>query len=344
MKCEPTSSVLNISAVCAHKVLGICVALFATGLLSGCATTDENAQGMGNSAVYVYGEEEGLLGEFAPIFLVEHDEKSYNKIGTPSARHTETGREEIFIDSAVPTIYHQTRIFQTEKGKYTNLIYRVHFERSPFTWRPFNASAGHNVGAMAVVTLNEDRQPVYLTTVQSCGCYHAITPTSFLDTDAYPDEWDANGDRVYGEKLPGLLEYPEPFATGSRIVIVIRDGTHRTKDIRISRLEDLDAGTRVVRAQVADIEALKSLVLGDETTSFYHTKGRKRGLVKGAHKPWETLLFGLWAWDANVGQDREYASKEEGGRRFYSTLSASKKKRSDMWDYEGYLKHNGWKP
>lgn len=344
MKYEPISSVPSASGVGAHKLLGICAALLATGLLAGCVTTGESTQEVGSTTAYVYGEEDGILAEFAPVFLVEHDENSYNKIGTPSARHTETGREEIFIDSAVPTIYHQTRTFQTEKGEYTNLIYRVHFKRSPFTWSPFNASAGRHVGAMAVVTLDEDRRPVYLTTVQSCGCYHAITPTSFLDMDAYPDEWDVNGVTVYGEKLPGILEYPEPFTPDSRIVIVIRDGTHRTKDIRISRIEDLQAGTQVVPTQVVDIVALKSLTLGEETTSFYHTKGRKKGLVKGAHKPWETLLFGLWAWDANVGQDREYASKEVGGRRFYTTLSASKKKRSDMWDYEGYLKHNGWKP
>lgn len=328
----------------ANALLGICAAILATGFLAGCATTGGAALDSGNTTAYVYGQEDGILADFAPIFLVEHDEESYNKIGTPSASYTETGREDIFVDSSVPTIYHQTRTFQTEKGEYTNLIYRVHFERSPFTWKPFNASAGHNVGAMAVVTLDQNQRPIYLTTVQSCGCYHAITPTSFLDADAYPDEWDMNGVTVYGEELPGVLEYPEPFTTDSRIVIVLRDGTHRTKDIRIGRLEDLEARTQIVRTRVANVEALKSLKLGIDSTSFYHTKGRKRGLVKGAHKPWETLIFGLVAWDANVGQDREYASKDESGRRFYTTLRSSQKKRSDMWDYAGYLRNNGWKP
>lgn len=324
--------------------LGMCLALVAVSAVTGCATTGEGMPDIGKTTAYVYGEGDGLAADFAPIFLVEHDEQSYNKVGTPSARYTETGREDIFVDSSIPTIYHQTRTFQTEKGEYTNLIYRVHFERSPFTWKPFNASAGRNVGAMAVVTLNENQQPIYLTTVQSCGCYHVITPTSFLDANAYPDDWDADGVTVYGEDLPGRLTYPEPFATDSRIVIVLRNGTHRTKDILIARLEDLEAGTQVVRTRAAKIETLKSLKLSVTSTSFYHTKGRKRGLVKGARKPWETLIFGIVAWDANVGQDREYASKDDSGHRFYTTLRANQKKRSDMWDYAGYLRNNGWKP
>lgn len=326
------------------RSIGICTALIAAVALTGCVTTGGAMPGPGSTTAYVYDGDDELLSAYAPVFLIEHSERRYNKIGTPSARSTSRNKEEVFVDSSIPTIFHQVRTFQTEKGEYTNLIYRVHFERSPFTWVPFNFSAGKNVGAIAVVTLNEDNLPVLLTTVQSCGCYHAIIPTNFLEREAYPDEWDMDGITVYGERLPGLLDFPEPFTDDSKIVITLRDGTHRTGDIRVSRIDALDGISNTVHARVAPIEALKKLPLDEGTTSFYHTKGRKRGLVNGAHKPWETLLFGLWAWDANVGQDREYASKEDGGRRFYTTLSAFRKKRSDMWDYEGYLNHNGWKP
>lgn len=312
--------------------------------LSGCATVNSESTVAGTTTAYVREGNDGLLAAFAPVFVIEHDEKPYNKIGTPSARYNDSGHEEIYVDPSKPTIYEQIRTFETEESQYTNLIYRVHFEKSPFTWIPFNASAGHNVGAIAVVTLDEDENPVFLTTVQSCGCYHAITPTNRLDPDAYPADWTGEPVIVYGEHLPARVKFPDPLTPETRIVITIRDGTHRTKDISVARLDELANSYHIVEAAHAPMESLKELPLDDGSTSFYHTKGRKRGLVKGAYKPWETLLFGLWAWDSHVGQDREYASKADSGRRFYTTLSAWKKEDSDMWDYAGYLRHNGWKP
>jgi len=44
-----------------------------------------------------------------------------------------------------------------------------------------------------------------------------------------------------------------------------------------------------------------------------------------------------------VGQDREYGSKDETGRLFYTTLNRMDKKDSDMSDYKGFLELNGWK-
>lgn len=298
----------------------------------------------GETVAYVYAADEALLAAHAPVFIIEHNEFAYNRIGTPSARFDEHGNEEIYVDPDRATIYHQIETFETDKGAYTNLIYRIHFEESPFTWQPFNASAGKNVGAMAVVTLDETNRPVLLTTVQSCGCYHAITPTNFLPADVYPEDWINKTLENYGETLPGRLDYPDSAGTDSRIAIRIRSGTHRTMDITLMTLPELTDAYSVVDATAAPMESLKEIPLGKGHTSFYHEKGRNRGLVKGATKPWETLLFGLWSWDSHVGQDREYASKEDSGHRFYTTLRASQKKEADMWDYAGYLRHNGWRP
>lgn len=293
---------------------------------------------------YLYAGDEALLAEQAPVFLIGHNELAYNRIGTPSARFDEDGEEEIYIDPERPTIYHQIETFETDKGLYRNLIYRIHFEESPFTWRPFNASAGKNVGAMAIVTLDETNHPVLLTTVQSCGCYHAITPTNFLRTDVYPEEWVDEPVVNYGETLPARLNYPKNTATDSRIVIHIGSGTHRTIDISLMTPSNIADAYPTIAAATAPMESLKTIPLTEGYTSFYYEKGYKRGLVKGAEKPWETLLFGLWSWDSHVGQDREYASKEDSGHRFYTTLRASQKKEADMWDYAGYLRHNGWRP
>lgn len=298
----------------------------------------------GTSSAYVVAGAEGPLQRFAPIFLIEHDEEAFNKIGTPSARPGARGKAEIFVDPGRPTIYTEVEPFDAEGGRYTNLIYRIHFERNPFTLAPLNVGAGKNVGAIAVVTLNSKDEPVWVTTVQSCGCYHAIMPTDYLPASAYPEAWDTSGFVVYGEHLPGLLKLKDG-PTDGRIVISIRGGSHRTMGVSVESLSTLQGRMAVVQASASGVEALKSLPLPDGTdTSFYFTEGRRKGLVKGAHKPMETALFGLWAWDHNVGQDREYGAKEEAGRRFYTTLFFKNKKDSDMWHFAQFLEHNGWKP
>lgn len=297
----------------------------------------------GNPAEAAYWLEpsDSLISQFTPVFLIEENSKHYNKIGTPSARYSTTNREEIYVDTTVPTVYHETHTFSTDQGTYTNLVYRIHFVKTPIAWVPLNVGAGKNVGAMVVITLNEDEQVIFVSTVQTCGCYHAIVPTNHLRKAAYSEDWSPNGRMVYGEYIPGRLIFPE--GDGHRLVVSIRSGTHRTKGLSVMSLDEIQQKHPMVKMALAPMASLKSLPLGESTTSFYYEKGRKRGLVKGAHKPIEKILFGLWTWDSHVGVDREYGAKEDVGRRFYTTLNFSKKKKSDMWHYANYLNFNGWK-
>lgn len=315
------------------------VAAFAMAL--GAPAEEEST---GTTSAYVLEGGAGLVQRFAPIFVVEHDEERFNKIGTASARVNERGKTEVYVDASHPTIYTEVETFETERERYTNLIYRIHFERNPFTLVPLNVGAGKNVGAIAVVTLNSREEPVWLTTVQSCGCYHAIVPTDYLPEESYPEQWNKDGNTVYGEALPGLLALKDAPAD-ARVAIAIRSGSHRCMGIDVDSESALRTRLAVVPASSSDVTALKALPLPDgASTSFYHTEGHRKGLVKGAYKPMETALFGLWAWDHNVGQDREYGPKEEAGRRFYTTLFFKHKKDSDMWHFARYLEHNGWKP
>ena len=302
------------------------------------------ASASASTAAYVPAGGDSLLDQYAPVFLIEEHEHTYNRIGTPAARATKRGKAEIFVDPSTPTLYRSARTFTTENGTYTNLIYRVHFERSPFTWSPFNAGAGKNVGAMVVITLDENERPVFVSTLQSCGCYHAILPTNHLANSAYPEEWSDAPRSVYGETLPAQLTFPEGRPASHRTLVTIRSGSHRNGELAVMRVDAIHSKYSVIEMEAADMDDLKSLTFDGKTTSFYHERGRRKGLVKGAYKPWETLLFGVWAWDSHVGQDREYGPKDKVGRRFYTTLQFSKKKKADMWDYAGYLRHNGWKP
>lgn len=318
-----------------------------TTLATLAGTAQASTASEGTTTAYVLEGGEGLVQRFAPVFVIEHDELPYNKIGTPTADRGENGRERVFVDPLHATIYTQAEDFETARGRYTNLIYRIHFEANPFTFVPLNVGAGKNVGVLAIVTLNDQNEPVWLTTVQSCGCYHAIIPTDYLPAGAYPNDWDRDGFTVYGEHLPGQLGLKVAAASDPRIVMTIRGGSHRCKGVAVETMAELTGAMAVTpaAAAAAPIEALKSLSLPDGSeTSFYHTKGRRKGLVKDAFKPLETMLFGLWAWDHNVGQDREYGSKEEAGRRFYTTLFFARKKDADLWRFADFLIHNGWKP
>ena len=102
--------------------------------------------------------------------------------------------------------------------------------------------------------------------------------------------------------------------------------------------------TGVVNAVLADLASLKKLPLEDgTTTSFYHQDWPLTGHVKEAIKPWETLLLGLVSLDLFVGMDKEYGDTLESGNPFYTSLKPWNRSVSDMNDFAGYLRFNGWR-
>ena len=291
-------------------------------------------------------EGDTLLDRYAPVFVTEHAERPWNRVGTPSARLTESGEEQVYVDPDEATIYRRRIPFEAGGQRYTNLVYRVHFQRSPFTLVPFNAGTGKNVGLLTVVTLDAWERPVWVTTVHTCGCYHAVLPTNFLPREAWPETWDRAGVEIYGEQLPGLLVWPEDDEP-ARLMVKIRDGSHRVMDAAVVSEAALAEGYDALRVASQPIAALDALPLergskAQATTSFFHESGRKRGLVKGAWKPLETLLFGWWIRDFHVGRDRRYGPREQ-TQLFYTTLNPARKDRSDMWSFASFLELEGWK-
>jgi hypothetical protein len=304
-----------------------------------------NAPAEPHTTAYVMKDTGDRYAQYAPVFVVERSGKAYNRVGSPAARARASGEPRVYVDPEAPAYYVQEQQFKTPKGTYTNLLYRVHFVKSPFTLVPFNASAGRNVGLMAIVTLDAQGTPLFVTTVHSCGCYHAVLPTSYVPKEDYPAQYDFKGMTVYGEHLPGRLDYPETFSTDVRPVIFLRPDTHRVMDIKIERLADVQKNYKVVAAEEKTVEDLDAIPVkgGDGTTSFYYESGPKKGLVKGAFKPWEALLFGWWGGDMHVGQDRKYGQCNDVGQLFYTTLNPAKRDKSDMWHFDRFLEFNGWK-
>lgn len=286
------------------------------------------------------GEEPQL--RFAPIFLVEGYDKSYNRIGKPSARLDKKGEEDVYVDPAIPVYYTEIRKWENGGESYTNLVYRVHFEMSKGNSKSKDGGKGRNVGTIVIITLDKAGKPVYFNSVQTCGCFHAVLPTPFTPESAYPKQWNKDEFKVYGEKLPGILKYPEDFDDSIRPVLFLRDGNHRTADVQMASIASVRKKYELFSASMAPMESLKHLPLGNGETSFYFEDGKNKGLVKGAYKRTEALLLGAWIGDSRVGQDRIYGGEEELPRGFYTTINPSEKDGSDMWDYAKFLKQNDW--
>lgn len=285
---------------------------------------------------------ETLLGRHAPVFLIENHKKRYNLIGTPTAEITKDMEERIYVDPGKATIYAQKRIFKTLKSTYTNLVYRVHFEQIPGGWVPFHLGKGKNIGLIVIITLNRRNEPILYTTLHTCGCYLAFVPTSYMPVSRLPDGWKRARQSVYSENLPGILDYKGSPFNRNRTVILLRDGTHRVKDIWLSAVDPL----KKYNTRVADIQPLESLeklpVKNGGTTSFYETSGRRKGYVKGSHKIRERLLMSWWALAWRVGEDKRFGKDKNDGLLFYTSLKPWAREKSDMRDFAAFLKYWKW--
>lgn len=288
---------------------------------------------------FVARDDATAFSRHAPVFVVRGFEQTYNRIGAPAARMDGKGRERVFIDPQRPVFFAQEVKFRASGREYTNLVYRVHFERVPFP----DLTAGKNVGLLALITLNAGGEPVLITTVHTCGCYKAMIPTTYLPPENWPEKWDPTGQEVYGENLPGILAYPSESAAGYRPVIFVRPETHRIMDVRIENVREAAWRYEVVPAAIEPMDNLKALRIDGRTTSFYEAAGGRKGFVKESRKPLEKLFMGTLAFDLNVGCDKEYGDSSRTGTTFYTSLKFWRRQDSDMWQFARFLSYWGWR-
>ena len=307
-------------------------------LLAGCAAAPpRNLQAP--RAYVVAPDDPRPAARYAPI-VVSADGRAYNRLGTPAARLGAKGREEVYVDPAWPTFYVRQRGFEAGGRPYTNFIYRLHFQKVPF----LHLTSGKNGGLFIIVTVAQDGHPLLITTVHTCGCYLAFVPTSYLPATAWPPGWRREGQRVFGIRLPGILQYPETFTPELRPVIFLRDATHRVADIKLGRMDTPGSGQVVIEAGLRPLEDLDHLPLADgRETSFFHARGFHRGYVKNAFKPFELLLMSWWVLDPHVGVDKRYGERHASGTVFYTSLWPWNRSASDMWDFAAFLRFWGWR-
>lgn len=309
-------------------------------LLSSCAAPPVHPPAESLLAYTVQGDEQ-LAGK-APVLVIEKPEHEYNRIGAPTMKITEDGRTSVTIDPALPQIFAEERSWQGKKGRYTNLIYRIHFREVPFSLIPFRLTTGRNSGLLIILTLNDRQQPVLISTLQTCGCYLAIIPTSYLDPAALPSDWDREDQYVFGEFLPGILEYPES-QQARRIHILLRDAVHRVMDIW---LEEDPTGANRFQMEPATIRSMATLsrlrAPDGGTFSFFETEGPRKDYVRGSHKILERLLVSWWALDWRVGEDKRLGRDTGDGPVFYTSIKPWAREDSDLRDFAAFMDYWGW--
>lgn len=312
-----------------------------TLLAAGCASL--GARPEAPPLAFAAPETDTLLARHAPVALVERPDRTYNRIGTVRARTTRSGTERLYVDPEESTLYVEARTFETQRGTYTNLVYRMHFEKVPFRLVPFHLTTGRNGGLVVVITLDALGAPVLVTTVHTCGCYLAFFPTSALPAAALPDGWDLASQRVHGIRLPGQLDFPADLGADARVRITLATGTHRVIDVVLGPPAEVERSSHSAPPSLLPLEALERVPLDAGTTSFYREAGARRGLVKGSFKPLELLLMSWWALDLHVGVDKRYGERGEPGALFYTSLRPWHRRASDMRDFPGFLRFWGWK-
>lgn len=288
------------------------------------------------------GDDGTLQARFSPVFVIENPEHPYNLIGTPTAERTAESTERVYVDPEKPAIYYETRHFQTSRSTYSNLIYRVHFEKVPFAIFPFYLGAGENVGLFVIVTLDSQEHPLLYTLVHTCGCYLAFVPTSYMPDQAFPGNWRKDRQTVHSENLPGMLKYPDGADERIRLLISLRHATHRVTDVWLSDSDSV-LSYHLSTASLSPLESLEALSLnGREVTSFYETSGPRAGYVKSSTKIWERLFMSWWSFDWRIGEDKKLGKDRNHGRLFYTSLTPWGRNASDMRDFNTFLNFWGW--
>lgn len=272
------------------------------------------------------------LSKFAPLFILEKTNRDYNRIGTPTIADNGRGKPVVYVDPDRPTIYAMQKGFQSGGRNYTNLIYRVHFEKTPYS----HLTGGKNVGLLILVTLDEQEHPLLITTVHTCGCYLGIVPTSYLSPSAYPEDWPLLGQKIYGEQLPSQLVIDQT-SDNDRLALRIRSETHRVMEVKWQTLGEFE------EAQLLPMHALHELDFNGNHLSFFETEGSRKGYVRNSHKPYERLLMSWWAFDWRIGEDKDLGPRDETGTVFYTSLKPWAREKSDLWEFSNFLKYWGWK-
>ncbi len=285
--------------------------------------------------------ENDLLQAYAPVFLVEEADKPYNRIGIPRAQTNKKNKPTIIVDPEHAALFVEKNDFKTAKKSYTNLVYRVHFEKVPFGLGNLHLTTGKNPGLFVILTLAGNNDIILVTTVHTCGCYLVFFPTDSLQKDKLPANWPANNQWKFSMNLPSRIMTPE-ISKKEKLIVTLNAGNPRVSDIRVESPENLGSRHNKNELTIMAMDSLRFLPYGNDAVSFFETHGHRKGYVKNNSKPLERLFMSWWTFDWHVGEDKTLGKREETGVIFYTSLKFWRRKESDMGDFARFLQYWGW--
>jgi len=322
------------------KMFIVFLCLTAPALLSSCAYSPSDHTE--REILYQAPQPNSVKKLHTPAFLVKEAEKLFNRIGIPSVRESANQKTEIYVDPEKPAVFFEAQDFTTAKGKYRNLIYRIHFEKVPFALNQFNITAGKNIGILLIYTLNEKGQLLLVTTVHTCGCYLAFLPTKALPSEWFPSDWPVESQWIYGHTLPSLLHLDQTNDS-QEIVFSLESETHRISNITIAEHDTLENPFDTIEMEILPMNYLYRLPFRDTTESFFEMDGARKGYVRNNTKFLEWLLISWWAFDFNVGEDKAFGLGDTSETIFYTSLKFWDREASDLKNFPQFLSYWGWK-
>jgi hypothetical protein len=283
-----------------------------------------------------------LLRCFAPVLISEGTESAHNRIGAPALDRDLFGFLRASVDTERPVLY--TELLRDTLGgrELVHLVYRLHFPRIPLRLSRHAFEAHQNPGLLVLVTLDaERREPLFVTTVHTCGCYRALIPTTRVPDDRLPPNWPASLE-VHGFSLPARIEPP---VAGTRpVVVTLTADRHRVSDVRVGDEPARVQGERV-ELGLEPMAELRSLPIAGESgrASLFYEAWPMRGHVRGAWNAFEGLTLGWVTLDPRVGTDKDFGDPAGTGTPFYTMLRFWKRDVSRLDRFEPLLGELGYR-
>ena len=195
------------------------------------------------------------------------------------------------------------------------------------------SSTGKNVGQFVIVTVNERKQPVLVTTIDTCGRHLHFFPTNYLPNEQYPLGWKVRPHEFSDSDLyPGYTLQADLDEWKHRLAIFIRKTEHHVADVAWVRPQEIQAKYDTCPIALEHISELKKI-------PFFTS----RGYVNNNTKPFEFLLMSWWTLDRHVRRDKALTSPEAKSPMFYTDLTPWGRQPSDMRDFATFLNFWGWR-
>lgn len=337
MICSKTTATDYVSIARKSSTLFLCLLLLP--LLTHCSTATQNISSQ--QAIYSTPTPAELQQIHSPAFFIKKPEQTYNLIGSPRIG-TKDCPDKVIVDPSHPVVFYEVQTFSTPKDSYINLVYRIHFEKVPFSFSKPHLTTGNNPGILIIYTTNKRNDLLLVTTVHSCGCYLAFFPTDKLPSNAYPSNWPTSTQDVYGHTLPSLLDVSSHLYSG-KITFTLEGGNHRISNATVLRQSMIKSNLKHSLMTIQPMSSLYNLPYKDTTVSFFELEGSRKGYTKNNMKILERLLISWWAFDLHVGEDKAYGKDDKSGIPLYTSLKFWQRNASDLKNFPQFLSYWGWK-